>query len=99
MAELPELRGAAPEEQAYGPVDHQTRPAPVARHRREVVGPRREPGREAGEPHSQHHGDGLLAPEVHEHAERLVTELAEPPVSQRRRDVAARELALAQSVL
>ncbi len=76
VAELAELRRAAAEKQPDGPVHHQASAAADARHQRQVVGARREPGREAAEPDPDHRGHGPIAPHVHEHAERPVVELA-----------------------
>ena len=49
VAELAELRRGAPEHQADGPVDGQPHLARDAGHHRQVVGARREPGREAAQ--------------------------------------------------
>src|SRR4051794_17572983 len=99
VAELAELRGRVAEEEAYGPVEHQSRAAAGAGHEREVVGACGEPGREAAQLDAEHRGHGLVAAHVHEDAERLVAELAYPAVAERRRHVLGRELALAHRVL
>src|SRR3954469_7388674 len=68
VAELSEFRRAAAEEEPDRPVDHQPGAAAATGHRGEVVGARGEPRREALEPEAEHHGHGLVAAEVHEHA-------------------------------
>ena len=54
----------------------------------QVVGARREPGREAAQPHAEHRGDRLVLAHVHEHAERAVAERLRLLAGERGGDVA-----------
>ena len=70
-----------------------------ARHEREVVGARREPGREAAQAHAEHRGHRLVAAHVHEHPERSVAEAARLAAGEGGGHAVRHDLALAQRVL
>src|SRR2546421_10977565 len=99
MTELAELRRTALEEKADRPISDEPGAPGDPRHHREVVAPRGEPRRKAADAHADHLGDGLVATEVHEHAERLVREGLRPSVPERGGDVVRHAAALANRVL